>query len=181
MDTIEGGNVSDTADCHKQYLAIENFKYYQGILENYYIPSNRLLKKIRNDLNDFQTELKKDYDLDSRFRHVPILKYHDGLSEIINEFIICGQKLNNDHPYIGKEFDKDSILVVTSLESIKNALTEQAFITHDTTGEVEKGFEKANTALLRLIHLSESILGNIAQLLRAINVELGRDFSTYGS
>ncbi|MDL2260703.1 hypothetical protein LJC08_00435 [Methanimicrococcus sp. OttesenSCG-928-J09] len=101
------------------------------------------------------------------------------MSEIVNEFIVQGQKLNNDYPYVGKEFNKDSIVVVVSLESVKNTLTEQAFITHTDNGEVLKEFEKADEALSKMIKLSESIITNIVRSLTTINSELKRDFSEY--
>lgn len=172
-------NISTLIEYHKKHLAIENFKYYQEVLECYYVPSNKLLKKIRNDFAAFRSELKKDYETNPHFKHVPVLKYHDGLSEIIDEFILVGQKLNNDYPYVGKEFNKDSIVVVVSLESIKNLLTEQAFFTHTDNGEVIKEFERTEAALDRLIKLSESIITNLVRSLTTINSELKRDFSEY--
>ncbi|WNY28081.1 hypothetical protein MmiEs2_02620 [Methanimicrococcus stummii] len=179
MDLTDNNQILTLIQYQKQNLAIENFKYYQTILEDYYVPSNKLLKQVRKDLNEFRAELKKDYELDSKFRHVSVLKYHEGLAKIVDEFIVKGQKLNNDHPYVGKEFNKDSIVVVISLESIKNLLTEQVFITHIDTGDVLKGFEKADAALLRLIELSESVITNIVRSLVTINSDLKRDFSNY--
>ncbi|MBZ3935209.1 hypothetical protein [Methanimicrococcus blatticola] len=172
-------DISTLIEYHKKHLAVENFKYYQEVLECYYVPSNKLLKKIRNDFAEFRNELRKDYEANPHFKHVPVLKYHDGLSEIIDEFIRVGQKLNNDYPYVGKEFNKDSIVVVVSLESVKNTLTEQAFITHVDNGEVVKEFERAEEALDRLIKLSEAAITNIVRSLMTINSELKRDFSEY--
>ena len=176
---IPDANISILIEYHKKHLAVENFKYYQEVLECYYVPSNELLKKIRKDFAAFRDELEKDYTTHPHFKHVPVLKYHEGLSEIIDEFIHTGQKLNNDYPYVGKEFNKDSIVVVVSLESIKNLLTKQAFFTHTDNGEVVKEFERADEALARLIQLSESIITNIVRSLTSINSELKRDFSEY--
>lgn len=179
IDATADTNISTLIEYHKKHLAAENFKYYREVLECYYIPSNKLLKRVRQDLITFRRELKEDYELNPPFKHVPILKYHEGLSEIVNGFIVEGQKLNNDYPFVGKEFNKDSIVVVVSLESVKNLLTEQVFITHTDNGEVLKEFERAEDALNRLIQLSESIITNIVRSLTIINSELKRDFSKY--
>ncbi|MDL2260702.1 hypothetical protein LJC08_00430 [Methanimicrococcus sp. OttesenSCG-928-J09] len=55
-------HLSTLIEYHKKHLAVENFKYYQEVLECYYVPSNKLLKQVRKELADFRTELKKDYD-----------------------------------------------------------------------------------------------------------------------
>ncbi|WNY23537.1 hypothetical protein MmiHf6_08460 [Methanimicrococcus hongohii] len=179
MDQTKNDNTTILIEYQKKQLAAENFKYYQNILKDYYIPSNKLLKKTHKELIDFRAELKKDYDLSPEFKHVPVFKYHNRLSAIINDFITEGLEMNGAYRYIGKELDRDIVVFIFSLESVKNQLTEQAFITHDDSGEVAEKFEKADAALIRVCKLSDEIIVNITNLLESLNVELNRDYSSY--
>lgn len=162
-------------------IDIENYNYYQYVLQHFYNPCEERYVQTMADWHAFRVELRNDWESAPPFANAPITKYHDSLSRILDDFITEGKHLAKQFPQLSKKLKKIAIKFITTLESIKNTITETIFITRESDGELLKNFEKADKTISDLVKLTRAIIEDISKEMAAINVRLGRDYTKFSA
>ncbi|MBZ3935312.1 hypothetical protein [Methanimicrococcus blatticola] len=162
----------------KQMIDIENYKYYQHAIDVFFYPAERLNLRLKADLQALRAELVEDGKTTPPFVKIPISKYSDKLTEILDYYINEGKFLGRPYPHLGKRQVKNSTTIIVTLESIKNMMTD-AILEENRVEDTLKQLDSVDKLLAENITLSKAIIEDISKKMTAINIQLGRDYSKY--
>ncbi len=162
----------------KQIIDIENYKYYQHAIDVFFYPAERLNLRLKADLQALRAEVVEDGKTNPPFVKITISKYSDRLTEMLDYYINEGKFLGRPYPHIGKRQVKNSTTIITTLESVKNKMTDTVLEEHRIEDTL-KCLDKVDKLLSENITLSKVIMEEMSKKMTAINVRLGRDYSKF--